>query len=46
MQKNFTHYLIMKIHSNRELRNSAFDHSADIDWKDFFKIYRNCTNEP
>ena len=41
---NSTHYLIMKIHSRRELQNIAFKHSADIDYKDFMKIYRNCTN--
>ena len=43
---NSTHYLIMKIHNRRELQNIAFDHSADIDYKDFLKIYRNCTKEP
>ena len=43
---NSTHYLIMKIHSRKELQNIAFDHSADIEYKDFLKIYRNCTNEP
>ena len=43
---NSTHYLIMKIHSKRELQNTPFDHSADIDYKNFVKIYRNCTNEP
>ena len=43
---NSAHYLIMKIHNKRELKNIAFDHSADIDYKDFVKIYRNCTNEP
>ena len=43
---NSTHYLIMKIHNKRELQNIAFDYSADIDYKDFLKIYRNCTNEP
>ena len=36
----------MKIHNKRELQNIAFDHSADIDYKDLVKIYRNCTNEP
>ena len=41
-----THYLIMKIHSRRELRQIAIDHSTDIDYKDFLKIYRNCTKEP
>ena len=28
---NSTHYLIMKIHNERELRNIAINHSADID---------------
>ena len=43
---NSTHYLIMKIHSRGELQQIATIHSADIDYKDFLKIYRNCTNEP
>ena len=43
---NFTHYLIMKIHNKRELQNIDIDHSADIDYKVFLKIYRNCTNQP
>ena len=37
----------MKIHNRRqELQNIAIDPSADIDYKDFLKIYRNCTKEP
>ena len=43
---NSTHYLIMKINNNRELKNIAINHSADIDYKDFMKIYRECTKEP
>ena len=43
---NSTHYLIMKIHNKRELQNIAINHSADIDYKDFLKIYRNFTKEP
>ena len=43
---NSTHYLIMKIHNKRELQKVAINHSADIDYRDFLKIYRNCTNEP
>ena len=43
---NSTHYLIMKIHNRRELQNIAIGHSVDIDYKDFLKIYRNCTKEP
>ena len=36
----------MKIHNKRGLQQIAFIHSADIDYKDFLKIYRNCTKEP
>ena len=43
---NSTHYLIMKINNWRELQNIAFKHFADIDCKDFMKIYRECTKEP
>ena len=39
---NSTHYLIMKINNKRELQNIAINHSADIDYKDFVKIYREC----
>ena len=43
---NATHYFSIKINSKRELQNIAINHSADIDYKDFMKIYRECTNEP
>ena len=43
---NSTHYLIMIIFNRGELKNIAIDHSADIDYKDFVKIFRNCTKEP
>ena len=43
---NSTHYLIMKINSRRELQNIAIDHSPDIDYNGFMKIYRECTKEP
>ena len=36
----------MKINSKRELQNIAINHSTDIDYKDFIKIYRECTKEP
>ena len=36
----------MKINSKRELQNIAINHSADIDYKDFMKTYRECTREP
>ena len=37
---NSTHYLIRKINNKRELQNIAITHSADIDYQDFIKIYR------
>ena len=43
---NSTHYLIMRINNKRELENIERSHSADIDYKDFVKIYRKCTKEP
>ena len=44
---NITHYyLIKKINNVRELQNIAINHYADIDYKDFVKIYRECTKKP
>ena len=43
---NSTHYYIMKINNRIELKNIAINHSADIDYNDFKKIYRECTREP
>ena len=36
----------MKINNKRELQNTAINHSADINYQDFKKIYRECTQEP
>ena len=36
----------MKLNNKRELQNNAINHSAEIDHKDFIKIYRECTKEP
>ena len=43
---NSTHYLIMKINNRKELQNIAINDSDDIDYKDFMKIYGECTKEP
>ena len=43
---NSIHYLIMKINNKRELENTTINHSANIDYQDFMKIYRKCTKEP
>ena len=36
----------MKINNERELQNITINHSADIHYKDFLKIYREFTKEP
>ena len=41
-----THFFIMKIPNKRELQQIALNHSSDIDFKDFMKIYKKCTAEP
>ena len=43
---NSPFYLILKINNKRELQNIAINHSVDIDYNDFLKIYRECTKEP
>ena len=43
---NSTHYLIMEIKNRKELQNIAINHSTDIDYQDFMKIYRECTKKP
>ena len=43
---NSTHFFIMKIPNKRELQQIALNHSSDIDFKDFIKIYKNFTAEP
>ena len=43
---NATHYFIMKIPNKRELQQIASNHSSDIDFKDFMKLYIDYTKEP
>ena len=43
---NTTHFFIMKIPNKRELQQIAINHSSDIDFKDFVKIYKKCTDDP
>ena len=43
---NTTHYFIMKINNRIELKNIAINHSSDIDYQDFKKIYRERRKEP
>ena len=47
MPKNVTlnsaHYFIMKIRNKQELQQVAFNHSSNIDFKDFMNLLKNCT---
>ena len=43
---NSTHCFIMKISNKRELQQIGFNHSSDIDFKDFMNLYKNCTAKP
>ena len=43
---NAIHYLIMKIPSKRKLQKIVLNHLSDIDFKDFMKLFKDCTKEP
>ena len=43
---NSTHFFIMKIPNKREIQQIALNHSSDIDFIDFIRIYKKCTTEP
>ena len=35
----------MKIPNKRELQQTAFNHSSDIDFEDFTNLYKKCTEK-
>ena len=37
---------MIKINNRKNLQNTAIDHSVDIDYNNFIKIYGECTKEP
>ena len=43
---NSTYFFIMKIPNKRDLQQTALNHSSDIDFKDFMKIYKKYTTKP
>ena len=43
---NTTHYFIMKIPNKREFKQIASNHSSEIDFKDFMKLYKEYTKGP
>ena len=36
----------MKIPNEQELKQTVFNHSSDIELKDFMNLYKKCTAEP
>ena len=38
--------IIMKIPNKRERQQTAANHSSDIDFKNFIKLYKEYTKEP
>ena len=38
-----THYFIIKIPNKCELQQIAYNHSSNIDFKDFMTLYKKCT---
>ena len=36
----------MKIQNKREIQQTVLNHRSDIDFKDFVKIYKKCTDDP
>ena len=43
---NATYFFTIEIPNKREFQQIALNHSSDIDFKDFIKIYKKCTAEP
>ena len=43
---NATHYCIMKIPNKRTLQRIASNHSSEVDFKDFMKLYKVYTKKP
>ena len=42
---NATHYFVMKTPNKRALQQIASNHSSDIDFKNFMKLYKDYTKE-
>ena len=43
---NSTHYFITKLSNKQELQLIAFNHSSDIEFKDFLNLHKRCTTKP
>ena len=43
---NTAQFFILKIPSKRELLQTAYNHSSDIEFRDFMNFYKKCTVKP
>ena len=43
---NPTYYFITKIPNKGELKQTVYNHSSDIDFKEFMNLYKKCTAKP
>ena len=43
---NSTHYFIIKIPDKQEIQQITFNHSSDIDFKEFMNLCKKCTAKP
>ena len=43
---NSTHFILMKIGNKKELKSIAEENSGHLDFKDFLKIYNDCSDKP
>ena len=41
-----THFFIIKIPNKQELQQIAFNHSSNIEFKNFMNFYKKCTAKP
>ena len=45
LPKAASYYFIMKIPNEKEVQHITFNHSSDIEFKDFMKLYKDYTKE-
>ena len=45
LPKAATYYFIMKIPNKKEVQHITFNHSSDVEFKDFMKLYKDYTKE-
>ena len=43
---NSTHCFIIKIPNKQEIQQIAFNHSSDIEFKNFMNLYKKCATKP